>query len=99
MSMAASATEAIAASAGFRARRARPPVALVAAAVAGAALVLLPILYTLVQASAVDGRDAIALIFRPLVGALLVNTLSLVVAASLATTVIGVDDRLAHRAH
>ncbi len=90
MSMAASATEAIAASAGFRARRARPPVALVVAAGAGAALVLLPILYTIVQASAVDGRDAFALIFRPLVGALLVNTLSLVVAASLATTVIGV---------
>ena len=51
---------------------------------------MLPILYTIVQASAVDGRDAAALIFRPLVGALLVNTLSLVVAASLATAIIGV---------
>lgn len=72
------------------ARRARPPVALVVTAVAGAALVLLPILSTLVQASAVDARDAIALLFRPLVGALLVNTLSLVVSTSLATAVIGV---------
>ena len=88
--MTASAIEAVAANGGLSGRRARPPVALVAAAVAGAALVLLPILYTLVQASAVDGRDAVALLFRPLVGALLVNTLSLVVSASLATALIGV---------
>ncbi len=90
MSLAARATEAIAAGAGLRARRAGPPVALVGAAVAGAALVLLPILYTLFQASAVDSHDAAVLLFRPLVGALLFNTLSLVVAVSVATTIIGV---------
>ena len=51
--MTANATEATIATSGFGAGRARPPVALVAAAVAGAAVVLSPILYTIVQASAV----------------------------------------------
>jgi iron(III) transport system permease protein len=71
-------------------RPARPPVALVGCALAGAALVLLPILYTIVQAAAVGAQEAASLLFRPLVGALLVNTISLVVAASLATAIIGV---------
>jgi len=88
--MTVSATEAFSARAGLRAGRARPPVALVAAAVAGAALVLLPILYTIVEASGVDVGDAVALLMRPLVGALLFNTVSLVAAASLTTAVIGV---------
>ena len=68
---------------------ARPPVALAGAALAGATLVLLPILVIAVQATEVDFREAFALLFRPLVGALLLNTISLVVAASLATAFIG----------
>ena len=67
----------------------RPPVALLAAALLGATLVLLPILYTIAEAASVDVRDAAGLLFRPLVGRLLVNTISLVIAASLATAVLG----------
>ena len=90
MTLTADATGTIAAGAGLRAGRARPPAALVAAALAGVALVLLPILYTVAQAGAVGPGDAVALLFRPLVGALFVNTLTLVVATSAATAVIGV---------
>jgi iron(III) transport system permease protein len=88
--MSASATTAVIADARPGAGRARPPVALVVSAIAGATVVLSPILYTIVQASAVGGAKAVGLLFRPLVGALLVNTVSLVVAASLTTAVIGV---------
>ena len=90
MTSPATVTEAIAAGGGLRAGQASPPGALVVAALAGVALVLLPIAYTIVQATTVNVHDAVALLFRPLVGALLVNTLFLVVAASLATAVIGV---------
>jgi iron(III) transport system permease protein len=85
MSASVSMAEAI----GVRGGMGRPPLALVAAALAGAALVLLPILVIAVQASEVDPRDAFALLYRPLVGALLVNTISLIVAASLTTAFIG----------
>lgn len=69
--------------------RARPPVALVVGALAGLALVLLPILVNAIDAAGVDPREAAAILFRPLVGALLFNTISLVVAASIATALIG----------
>ncbi len=69
--------------------RPRPPVALVVVALAGVALVLLPILVTAIQASEVDLREAAAILFRPLVGALLINTIALVVATSLTTAFIG----------
>lgn len=49
-----------------------------------AVLVLLPLAYTVNEALAVDPQDAIDLVFRPLVGELLLNTLSLV----LTTTVL-----------
>ncbi len=88
--MTANATMATITNVRIGAGRARPPIALIVAAVAGAAVVLSPILYTIVQASAVGWEEAVALLFRPLVGALLVNTVSLVVAASVATAVIGV---------
>src|SRR5271163_1879622 len=74
---------------GHRAGHARPPSPLVAAALLGATLVLLPILYTVAEAAAIDLRDATGLLFRPLVGRLLFNTVSLVIAASIATAVIG----------
>jgi iron(III) transport system permease protein len=69
--------------------RRRPPVALVVAALSGVTLVLLPILVTLIQASEIDLRDAAAILFRPLVGALLLNTIALVVATSLTTALLG----------
>ena len=89
MAAIASASQAGVEAAGVRAAVARPPAALVAAALVGATLVLLPILYTVAEAATVDFRDAVGLLFRPLVGRLLLNTVSLVIAASLATAVIG----------
>jgi iron(III) transport system permease protein len=74
---------------GLHAVRARAPAALVAAALVGVTLVLLPILYTVAEAAGVDVRDAVALLLRPLVGRLLFNTVSLIIAASFATAIIG----------
>ena len=67
----------------------RPPAPLIAAALLPAALVLLPIAYTLVQATGVSARDAVDLLVRPLVGRLLANTIGLVVAASLTCALVG----------
>ena len=89
MAAIASASQAGVEAAGVRAVVARPPAALVAAALVGATLVLLPILYTIAEAVTVDFRDAAGLLFRPLVGRLLFNTVSLVIAASFATAIIG----------
>jgi iron(III) transport system permease protein len=73
----------------LRANNARAPAPLIAAALVGATLVLLPILYTVAEAVTVDFRTAAGLLFRPLVGRLLLNTISLIIASSLATAVIG----------
>ncbi|MBV9907544.1 MAG: iron ABC transporter permease, partial [Hyphomicrobiales bacterium] len=89
MATIASASEASVEVVGLRADHARPPVPLVVAALLGATLVLLPILFTIAEAATVDFRDAASLLFRPLVGALLLNTISLIVAASLITAIIG----------
>jgi iron(III) transport system permease protein len=70
-------------------RNAHPPALLIGAAVLAAALVLLPILFTIVQAASVSARDAVDLLVRPLVGRLLVNTIGLVVAASISCAIIG----------
>jgi len=69
--------------------RRRPPPTLLAAAVLPAGLVLLPLAYTALQAARVGADEAAALLFRPLVGELLVNTLTLVVAATVVAAVIG----------
>jgi iron(III) transport system permease protein len=72
------------------ARRSGPaPLPLIGAAALAAALVLLPILVTIVQAAGVNVTDAIHLLARPLVGRLLVNTVGLVVAASFTCAIIG----------
>ena len=71
------------------ARRGRAPAGLIAAAAFAAALVLLPILVTVVQAAGVSAQGAVNLLMRPLVGRLLVNTVGLVVAASATCAVIG----------
>ena len=71
-------------------RGARAPAGLIGAAAFAAALVLLPILVTIVQAAGVDrARRGCDLLIRPLVGRLLVNTVGLVVAASVTCAVIG----------
>ncbi len=72
-----------------RARGASPPLPLVAAALFATALVLSPIVFTVIQATGVSAQDAADLLFRSVVGRLLVNTIALVVAASATTAVIG----------
>jgi iron(III) transport system permease protein len=67
----------------------RPPVALFAAAMAPAVLVLLPIAVTVIQAADIGPARMLALLARPLVGRLLLNTAMLIVAATLACAVIG----------
>ena len=72
-----------------RARGTSPPLPLVAAALFATALVLSPIAFTVIQATGVSAQDAAELLFRSVVGRLLVNTIALVVAASATTAVIG----------
>ncbi len=67
----------------------RPPAGLLAAGSLAALIVLVPLLWTLVQAFAIDREDAADLLFRPLVGELLLNTLALIGAATLLAAVIG----------
>ncbi|WP_042336958.1 ABC transporter permease [Paraburkholderia ferrariae] len=69
--------------------RRRVPRALVAAALLGPLLVLLPLALTFWRALSFGFADAADLIFRPLVGELLVNTLSITVSATLASAVLG----------
>ena len=71
------------------ARGARAPVGLIGAAAFAAALVLLPIVVTIFQAAGVSAEGAAHLLIRPLVGRLLVNTIGLLVAASLTCAAIG----------
>ncbi|MBV8896166.1 MAG: iron ABC transporter permease, partial [Acidobacteriaceae bacterium] len=72
-----------------RVRRVSPPLPLLAAALFASALVLAPIVFTVIQATGVSAQDASELLFRSVVGRLLVNTISLTVAASTTTAVIG----------
>jgi iron(III) transport system permease protein len=72
-----------------RARGASPPLPLAAAALFASALVLSPIVFTVIQATGVSPQDAVELLFRSVVGRLLVNTITLTVAASAMTAVIG----------
>jgi len=69
--------------------RGRAPFGLLAAAVAVALLVLLPLGVTLVQAAGFGLANAAELLLRPLVGELALNTLSIVGASTLACAVIG----------
>ena len=65
-----------------------PPLGLTATASVAALLVLLPIAYTAVEAAGVSLPEAAALLFRPLVGELLFNTVSLVLAATAAAAIV-----------
>ena len=67
----------------------RPPLPLLAIAAGVALLVLLPIATTLLEAVNIEPARAIALLLRPLVGRLLMNTIGLVAASTLAAAVIG----------
>ncbi|MGI4856806.1 MAG: ABC transporter permease [Janthinobacterium lividum] len=71
-----------------RARR-RAPAALLLAAGLCALLVFLPIAYTVYRAATFGWDDTLELLFRPLVGELLVNTALITVSATLASAVIG----------
>jgi iron(III) transport system permease protein len=72
-----------------RARGASPPLPLIAAAAFVSALVLSPIVFTVIQATGVSAEDATELLFRSVVGRLMVNTITLTAAASATTAVIG----------
>ena len=85
MTLAASAIGKNAAASGPRAA----PAPLVAAAIFASALVVLPIGFTIIQATGVSARDAVDLLVRPLVGRLLFNTVGLIVAASATCALIG----------
>ena len=67
----------------------RPPSPLRLVAIAIAVFALLPIAATLTQASQTSWADARETLFRPLVGELLVNTLSMVVATTAVCAVAG----------
>ena len=69
--------------------RRRVPPGLLAASAVAAGLVFLSPAWTLLQAFEVTLKDAVALLFRPLVGELLFNTLTLIGATTCAAAVIG----------
>jgi iron(III) transport system permease protein len=66
------------------------PLALLVIAAAVALLVLLPLGFLLEQALSIGWSQVDALVFRPFVGTLLVNTVLLMVVATVACTIIGV---------
>jgi iron(III) transport system permease protein len=66
----------------------RPPAALLAASIAASLLVLVPIAWTGGLAVGVGASDALALLFRPLVGELLLNTVLLIAATALVTALV-----------
>jgi iron(III) transport system permease protein len=67
----------------------RTPRGLLAAAGLCALLVLMPLAFTIYRATTFGWNDSIELIFRPLVGELLVNTLEITVSATLIAAVLG----------
>jgi iron(III) transport system permease protein len=69
--------------------RKRAPRGLLVAAGLCALLVLMPLAFTVYRAVTFGWDDAIELIFRPLVGELLINTLSITVSATLVSAVVG----------
>jgi iron(III) transport system permease protein len=69
--------------------RKRAPRGLLVGAGLCALLVLMPLAFTVYRATTFGWDDAIELIFRPLVGELLINTLSITVSATLVAAVVG----------
>ncbi len=73
----------------LRGRLLAAPVGLVLAAAAGACLVLLPLAYTVFQATQVDAAEAAEVLFRPLVVELLTNTIGLMLATTATAALLG----------
>ncbi len=71
------------------ASRGRPPVALLAASAIGPLLVALPLAFTVFQATQATTTELTELLFRPLVGELLINTIGLLLATTATAAVIG----------
>ncbi|AMM18063.1 iron ABC transporter permease [Burkholderia sp. PAMC 28687] len=69
--------------------RKRAPRGLLVAAGLCALLVLMPLAFTVYRAVTYGWDDALELIFRPLVGELLINTLSITISATLVSAVVG----------
>ena len=69
--------------------RQRPSAPLVAVALVPPLLVMLPIAYTLGSAVQISFADVADVLWRPLVGSLLLNTVCLVIATTLASAVLG----------
>jgi iron(III) transport system permease protein len=69
--------------------RKRAPRGLLVAAGLCALLVLMPLAFTVYRAVTFGWDDALELIFRPLVGELLINTLSITISATLVSAVVG----------
>ncbi len=87
--MAAAAAAGLARLRGRRRAGTRPPTLLVLGATLVAALVLLPIAFTVSEAVRIAPADAAELLLRPLVGELLLNTLCLIAATTAAAALIG----------
>jgi len=69
--------------------RKRAPRGLLVAAGLCALLVLMPLAFTVYRAVTYGWDDALELIFRPLVGELLINTLSITISATLVSAIVG----------
>jgi iron(III) transport system permease protein len=67
----------------------RAPYGLFAAAALSALLVLMPLAFTVYRAASFGFADAAELVWRPLVGELLLNTLAITVTATLASAMLG----------
>jgi iron(III) transport system permease protein len=70
-------------------RRARRPVALLTVSYLVAAILAVPLVFLLIEAQGAGASDVAHLIFRPLTGSLLWNTVRLTVAVTVACAVIG----------
>jgi len=67
----------------------RPPVPLLVLSAGAAGLVLLPLAVTVWQAAGMSAREAAGLLLRPLIGELLVNTVSLTICTVVLTALAG----------
>jgi iron(III) transport system permease protein len=73
-----------------RLRRSSPPPGLIAAAIATAALAILPLVFVVIEARTVSWNTAVDLLIRPRVAGLLGHTLTLLAGVSVLCVVIGV---------
>lgn len=69
--------------------RRRPPLLLLAAAGVGPLIVVLPVGEVLFEVVRIGPHEAVALLWRPLVAELLINTIGLVLAATISAAVVG----------